>query len=176
MTNLEGRVLRRRKAIEPPAGVRDELTIWHDLAIRLGQPADRFPTDPESVFTELCRASAGGPADYSQISYPRLDAGEALHWPASKSGPDGTPRLFLDGFATADGRAVFFGVDARGPAERTGADYPLWATTGRVLAHYQSGAQTRRVRELIDAAPRMFVQVHPETAARVGWPTVTRHR
>jgi len=168
MTNLEGRVLRRRKAIEPPVGVRDELAIWRDLAVRLGQPAERFPTDPEMVFAELRRASAGGPADYSQISYSRLDSGEALHWPASDSGPDGTPRLFLDGFATADRRAVFFGVDARGPAEKTSADYPLWATTGRVLAHYQSGAQTRLVRELTDAAPCMFVQVHPETAARAG--------
>ena len=45
---------------------------------------------------------------------------------------------------------------------------PLYATTGRVLAHYQSGAQTRRVAELNQAAPGSFVQVHPDTAARSG--------
>jgi len=72
----------------------------------------------------------------------------------------------LDGFATPDGRARFFAVDADGPAERTSSAYPLWATTGRVLAHYQSGAQTRRIAALVDAAPHMFVQVHPDTAAR----------
>lgn len=47
-------------------------------------------------------------------------------------------------------------------------EYPLWATTGRVLAHYQSGAQTRRVPELAEAVRETFVQVHPDTAERAG--------
>jgi assimilatory nitrate reductase catalytic subunit len=37
-----------------------------------------------------------------------------------------------------------------------------------VLAHYQSGAQTRRVAELAVSAGEMYVQVHPDTAARCG--------
>jgi assimilatory nitrate reductase catalytic subunit len=168
MTNLEGRVLRRRRALDPPPGVHDELVIWQQLAVRLGQPAARFPTDAETVFDELRRASAGGVADYSAVDYARLDDGDALHWPASATRPDGTPRLFLDRFATPDGRARFFAVDADGPAEQTSGRYPLWATTGRVLAHYQSGAQTRRIADLVGAAPTMFVQVHPDTAARAG--------
>ena len=36
MTSLEGRVIRRRKAVEPPAGVRSELWVWAQLAARLG--------------------------------------------------------------------------------------------------------------------------------------------
>jgi assimilatory nitrate reductase catalytic subunit len=59
-------------------------------------------------------------------------------------------------------------VDHRGPAEDIGCDYPLYATTGRVLAHYQSGAQTRRVAELNEAVPESFVEIHPDTAARSG--------
>ena len=59
-------------------------------------------------------------------------------------------------------------VDHVGPAEADDAAYPLVATTGRVLQHYQSGAQTRLVPELTAAAGDMFVQVHPETAARAG--------
>ena len=46
------------------------------------------------------------------------------------------------------------------------ADYPLHLTTGRVLAQYQSGAQTRRVRELPDDGA--FVELHPLVAARLG--------
>jgi assimilatory nitrate reductase catalytic subunit len=48
------------------------------------------------------------------------------------------------------------------------AGYPLRATTGRVLAHYQSGAQTRRVAELAAVTPECFVEVHPDTATRAG--------
>ena len=168
ITNLEGRILRRRRALTPPGQARGELDIWQGLAMRLGQPEERFPTDPEVVFEELCRASAGGPADYSAVTWARLDAGENLQWPCSPAHPDGTPRLFLDGFPTADGRARFIPVDHLGPDECTGEDYPLMATTGRVLAHYQSGAQTRRVPELTAAAGEMFVQLHPDTAARSG--------
>ena len=173
MTSLEGRVLRRKAAVPAPEGPRSELEVLAGLARRLGQPAGRFGTDPEAVFEELRLASAGGVADYSGISYARLDEGAALHWPcpatpAGEPEHPGTPRLFLDRFETPNGRARFVAVEHRGPSEGTDAEFPLVATTGRVLAHYQSGAQTRRIDELVRAAGGMFVQVHPDTAHRVG--------
>ncbi|MQA07482.1 MAG: molybdopterin-dependent oxidoreductase [Pseudonocardiaceae bacterium] len=170
ITNLEGRVLRRRKLREPPEQVRSDLEVLHGLALRFGEPGDRYPSTPCEVFDELRRASEGGKADYSGISYARLDAGEALHWPCPETAEPhpGTPRLFLDGFAHPDGRARFTAVDHRPAAESVRSDYPLHATTGRVLAHYQSGAQTRRISELMDAAPEAVVEVHPETGGRAG--------
>ncbi|MGV9991245.1 molybdopterin oxidoreductase family protein [Streptomyces sp. NPDC003374] len=223
MTSLEGRVLRRRAHLRPPPGVRTDLEVLRSLAVRLGQDADRFPARPREVFEELRRATAGGVADYSGISYERLDAGEALHWPCpagedgaddggvdgrgaeAGSGPDtnaedraaspdtgaecgadgpdagaqgtgrrgrrphpGTPRVFLDRFAHPDGRARFAAVDHRPPAEVPDAAFPLYGTTGRVLAQYQSGAQTRRVPELVAAAPEAVVEIHPDTARRFG--------
>ncbi|MFC0107703.1 molybdopterin oxidoreductase family protein [Kibdelosporangium aridum] len=166
LTNLEGRVLRRKRLRPPPDGVRTDLEILHGLAVRLGEPETRYPTSPRAVFDELRRASAGGKADYSGISYARLDAGEALHWPCPDTGEPhpGTPRLFLDTFAHPDGRARFVDVEHHDAAEAVGPDFPLYATTGRVLAHYQSGAQTRRIRELAEAEPEPFVEVHPDTA------------
>ncbi|WP_442814968.1 molybdopterin oxidoreductase family protein [Streptomyces sp. NBC_01298] len=180
MTNLEGRVLRRRRLLTPPGEARSDLEVLHGLAVRLGRPAAQFPTEPREVFEELRRASRGGRADYSGISYERLDAGEALYWPcpqdAREDGPagdgpaphPGTPRLFLDAFAHPDGLARFAEVEHRDSAETPDADFPLYATTGRVLAQYQSGAQTRRIPELTAAAPEMFVEVHPDTAGRHG--------
>ena len=170
MTNLEGRVLRRRRALPPPPGVRSDLDVLHGIAERLGQPADRFPTDPRAVYDELRAASAGGAADYSGITWERLDAGEALYWPCPDPGHPGTQRLFTERFAHPDGRARFVPVvvDDVGPAERVDAEYPLRGTTGRVLAHYQSGAQTRRTPELLAADPESFVEVHPDTAAAAG--------
>lgn len=168
MTNLEGRILRRRRLLAPPDNARSDLEVLHGLATRLGQPGHRYPTAAREVFEELRLASAGGPADYSGISYARLDAGEALYWPCGGPNHPGTPRLFLESFAHTGGRARFAEVDYRDAAESTTAEYPLYGTTGRLLAHYQSGAQTRRVTELNETAPESCVQLHPDTATRAG--------
>ncbi|MGI6874187.1 molybdopterin oxidoreductase family protein [Amycolatopsis sp. 3B14] len=168
MTNLEGRILLRQKAIDPPAGVRNDLEVLSGLAQRLGQPAGRFPVEAKTVFAELREASRGGLADYSGVTYERLHDGEALYWPVTGAAHAGTPRMFLDTFAHPDGRARFVPVEHRGPAEPTDDEFPLIATTGRVLQHYQSGAQTRLVGELNDVVPEAYVEVHPDTAARAG--------
>ncbi|WP_369169174.1 molybdopterin oxidoreductase family protein [Streptomyces sp. R28] len=214
-TNLEGRVLLRRRAITPPEGVRSDLDVMHELAVRLGGEKGLekgFPTDPEEVFEELRRASAGGAADYSGITYRRLAEENGVFWPCpapadadpasadsedasldASAGADdpaqddeatddgttgaeaegraahpGTPRLFLDRFATPDGRARFAAVSHRAVAEEPDDEYPVLLTTGRVVAQYQSGAQTRRVDELNAAAPGPFVELHPRLAARLG--------
>ena len=164
MTNLEGRVLRRRRVLAAPDGVRGDLEVLAGLAGRLGQPPERFPSEPREVFEELRRASAGGPADYSGVSYASIDAGP-VHWPCSEAS---SPRLFLERFDHADGRARFRPVEHREAAEVPDDAYPLYATTGRVLVQYQTGAQTRRVAELNESAPEAFVEVHPETARRAG--------
>ncbi|MEV7208859.1 MULTISPECIES: molybdopterin oxidoreductase family protein [unclassified Streptomyces] len=174
-TNLEGRVLLRRRAISPPEGVRGDLEVLHALAGRLGVEKG-FPVDPEEVFEELRRASAGGPADYSGIDYRRLARENGVFWPCPAPPADGTgaaphpgtPRLFLDRFATDDGRARFAPVAHRPSAEEPDDAYPVLLTTGRVVAQYQSGAQTRRVAELNAAAPGPFVELHPRLAARLG--------
>ncbi|MEH0443869.1 MULTISPECIES: molybdopterin oxidoreductase family protein [unclassified Streptomyces] len=170
-TSLEGRVLLRRQAVTAPEGVRSDLAVLHQLAARLGVEKG-FPVEPEEVFEELRRASAGGIADYSGISYERLAAEDGVFWPCP-AGQDGrpapgTPRLFLDRFATEDGRARFAPVSHRPSAEEPDDDYPVLLTTGRVVAQYQSGAQTRRVAELNAAAPGPFVELHPRLAARLG--------
>ncbi|MCX5226066.1 molybdopterin oxidoreductase family protein [Streptomyces sp. NBC_00233] len=172
MTNLEGRVLLRRRALTPPAGVRSDLEVLHALAGLLGWEKG-FPAEPEEVFDELRRASAGGPADYSGISYRRIEEEQGVFWPCPETGVGesdhaGTPRLFLDRFATPDGRARFVPVVHRAAAEETDAEYPLVLTTGRVVSQYQSGAQTRRVDELNAAAPGPFVELHPRVAERLG--------
>ncbi|WP_328976317.1 molybdopterin oxidoreductase family protein [Streptomyces canus] len=169
-TNLEGRVLLRRQAITPPDGIRSDLEVMHELADRLGVEKG-FPTDPEEVFEELRRASAGGPADYSGITYRRLAEENGVFWPCPTEATvvhPGTPRLFQDRFATPDGRARFVPVSHRAIAEEPDEEYPVLLTTGRVVAQYQSGAQTRRVDELNAAAPGPFVELHPRLAERLG--------
>ncbi|KIA74153.1 molybdopterin oxidoreductase family protein [Paenarthrobacter sp. TAF1] len=179
LTNLEGRVIRRRKALTPPPGVRSELWLMARLAEMLEAPST-FSDDPETVFEELRLASAGGLADYSGIDYAMLDRGEAAYWPYP-TGSTGTPRLFGDGFAHADGRAVMVPVTPSKRAARSFADDSLALATGRLLEHYQSGAQTRRVAELLAAQPQARLLIHPGTAAARGisdgdYATVTNER
>jgi assimilatory nitrate reductase catalytic subunit len=76
--------------------------------------------------------------------------------------------MFLDRFGTPDGRARFHPVEYRPPAEEPDDDYPVYLTTGRVTAHYQSGTQTRRVVALRNAQPEPFVEIHPATARTFG--------
>jgi len=163
MTNLEGRVLLRSRAIAPPAGVRTDLETLAALATRLDAKS-AFPSKPCAVFSELRRASAGGVADYSGITYERIKAEDGVFWPCPDITSPGTPRLFLDRFAHPDGRARFHPVEHAGPAEQPDSEYPLYLTTGRVMAQYQSGTQTRRVQKLNELAPRSFVQIHPGLA------------
>lgn len=167
MTNLEGRVLLRRRAVEPPAGVRSDLEILSALAERLGC-REGFPKQSRAVFEELRRASAGGAADYSGITYERIAAEDGVFWPCPGEGHSGTPRMFLECFATPDGRARFHPVEYRPPAEVPDAEYPMYLTTGRVMAHYQSGSQTRRVTALRVSEPEPFVEIHPAAARSFG--------
>ncbi|WTW96717.1 molybdopterin oxidoreductase family protein [Streptomycetaceae bacterium NBC_01309] len=166
-TNLEGRVILRQAALAPPPGVRTDLSTLHHLAARLGVGTG-FPTDAETVFAELRAATSGAQADYAGITYDRIRREDGVFWPCPDEAHPGTPRLFLERFATPDGRARFVDVAHRPAAEEPDAEYPLYLTTGRVLAQYQSGAQTRRVAELNRAAPGPFVELHPRLADRLG--------
>lgn len=168
MTNLEGRVILRRRACDPPRKVRDDIAVLCDLAQRLGAGRHFDYRNVEDIFDELGRASAGGPADYSGISYARIDASDGVFWPCPAPDHPGTPRLFTDGFPTPNGRARMFPVRHESPVETPDHEYPLYMTTGRNLAQYQSGTQTRRITDLMDISPAPLAEVHPSTARQYG--------
>ncbi|MEV4348519.1 molybdopterin oxidoreductase family protein [Actinoplanes sp. NPDC049596] len=167
MTNLEGRVIRRKRALPPPPDVRTDLEMLASLASLLGR-GRFFSSDPRTVFDELRRASAGGIADYSGITYERIESDDGVFWPCPSEDHPGTPRLFADGFPTADGRAKFIRVEHRDPAEMPDKHYPYVLTTGRNMQHYQSGNQTRRVKALAVALPEPRAEIHPDLARRHG--------
>jgi assimilatory nitrate reductase catalytic subunit len=166
MTNLEGRVIRRHRALPPPVGVHDDLWLIKELADRLDR-GRLFSSDPREVFDELRLASAGGIADYSGISYERIDAEQGVFWPCLSEDHPGTPRLFSEDFPTPDGRANFIRVEYQEPQERPTHGYPYVLTTGRLMAQYQSGTQTRRVPIPSQAQVQPEAQLHPDLARRL---------
>ena len=168
MTNLEGRVLLRRRAMAPPADVRDDLQTLGALADGLGRGRFFRHREARAVFDELRRASAGGPADYSGITYEKLEERRGVYWPCPDEGHPGTARMFVSTFPRPGGRALFHAVSHLSPAEEPEPDYPLVLTTGRVLAQYQTGTQTRRLPELTALAAGPCAEMHPALARRHG--------
>jgi assimilatory nitrate reductase catalytic subunit len=166
MTNLEGRVIRRRRVVRPPRGPVGDIDILRELAERLGC-GDKFAFHhPREVFDEFRRATAGGTADYSGITYERIERDDGVFWPCpTEDGPD-TPRLFGERFHHPDGKARFIPVEHRPAGEEPDAAFPYYFTTGRFKEHYNSGAQTRSVSALTRAKPSPTLLLHPSAARR----------
>lgn len=163
-TNMEARVVRINKAVDPPGEARVDWTILCEIARRLGR-GQYFPfQSPREIFEELRVASRGGNADYYGITYEKIEAQKGVFWPCRSLEDPGTPRMFEERFNHPDGRAVFHPVEYQPPAEVPDADYPLYLTTGRVVYHYLSGNQTRRIGFLREEAPEPWLEIHPATA------------
>jgi assimilatory nitrate reductase catalytic subunit len=174
MTNLEGRVIRRRAVSRPPTGPRSDLDVICELATRLGYGEKFAFNSTEAVFDELRHATAGAPADYSGITYEKIEQHDGVFWPCPAEDHAGTPRLFAEQFHHPDGKAKFFAVEHRNAGEEPDAQFPLYFTTGRYKEHYNSGAQTRIVEKLRQAQPKPRLELHPRVARRHGVVTGSR--
>lgn len=168
MTNIEGRVVLRRKVVSPPGEARSDRWVIRELALRLGK--GKFFPDPsaEAIFRELAAVTQGGVADYSGMTYRRLERNKGLFWPCSNTEPEGKPYLFENGFFTEDGKARLRAVAWRPCAEEPNSEYPFFLTTVRVLQHYLSGNQTRRLAKLSEEVPEPFVLMDRQRAREAG--------
>jgi assimilatory nitrate reductase catalytic subunit len=178
----EGRVVHIQQAVTPPAEARNDWTIFCDLARRLGK-GRHFPyASTREIFDELREASRGGVADYYGITYERIDRELGVFWPCPNTDHPGTPRLFEGGkFLHPDGKARFVATEYRPSGDPTDDGYPTYLTTGRVVSHYLSGTQTRRIGALVDQYPNPRVEIHPKLADALGigpddWVNVTTRR
>jgi predicted molibdopterin-dependent oxidoreductase YjgC len=141
VTSSERRVQRVRKALEPPAGARDDIDILVDLAGRLGQAWD-YP-HAEAVWDEVRRLA---PALYAGMTYGRLEALGGIQWPCPSE--DRLEPTFLHGRLWADdpaGRgapAPFSVVAHELPVDQLDDDYPVRLTTGRRLDSFNTGVQS----------------------------------
>ena len=178
VTQIEGRVIKVNKAVDPPGEARQDWRIIQDLAAALGRPHGFTFTQPREIFEELRRASQGGIADYSGITYEKIERQFGVFWPCPSEDHPGTPRLFEPGswnpvaqgvgpFYFPDGKARFNVAPYAPPAEDVDAEYPVILTTGRVVSQFLSGTQTRRIGPLLDQYPEPLVELHPRMAEKL---------
>jgi assimilatory nitrate reductase catalytic subunit len=188
VTQVEGRVIKINKAVHPPGEAREDWRIIQDLARALGRPKGFTFANPREMFEELRVASKGGVADYSGITYQKIERQMGVFWPCyaddPKTGeatPDhpGTPRLFEPGsynpvakgagrFYFPDGKARFNVAEFRTPVDDVDETFPLFLTTGRVVSQVLSGTQTRRIGPLVKQYPEPRIELHPRLAQKLG--------
>ena len=179
VAQIEGRVIKINKAIDPPGDAREDWRIIQDLARALGRERGFTFSAPGEIFDELRVASKGGVADYSGITYEKIEKRAGVFWPCPSEEHPGTPRLFESGswnpiangkgpFYFPDGKARFVIAPYTPPAEDTDEQYPLMLTTGRVVSQFLSGTQTRRIGPLVDQYPEPRVEMHPQLAQKLG--------
>jgi assimilatory nitrate reductase catalytic subunit len=179
VTTVEGRVIKINKAIDSPGEARQDWRIIQDIARALGRAQGFTFNHPGEIFEELRRASQGGIADYSGISYEKIERQYGVFWPCPSEDHPGTPRLFEPGswnpvakgkgpFYFPDGKARFNVAPYTPPAEDIDETYPIILTTGRVVSQFLSGTQTRRIGPLIDQYPEPRLEIHPRLAERLG--------
>jgi assimilatory nitrate reductase catalytic subunit len=168
-TSVEGRVIRHRKVVSPPGEAREDWKIICEIAERLGQ-GDKFNyNSPRDIFEELRVASKGGVSDYYGITWERIENEYGIFWPCPEIGHPGTPRLYQGGkFGHPDGKAHFIPVEWRPSAEMPDDEYPIILTTGRVVSHFLSGTQTRRIGGLVDQYSQPMCEMHPRLAEKLG--------
>lgn len=188
VTQVEGRVIKINQAIDCPGEARRDWVILQDLARALGRPKGFTFKSPREIFEELRVASRGGVADYSGITYEKIERQMGVFWPCydrdprtGEPAPDhpGTPRLFEPGsynpvakgegpFYFPDGKARFNVAEYRPPVDDASDEYPLYLTTGRVVSQFLSGTQTRRIGPLVKQYPEPRLELHPRLAERLG--------
>jgi assimilatory nitrate reductase catalytic subunit len=200
VTQVEGRVIRINKAVDSPGDARQDWRIIQDIARALDRPHGFTFANPREIFDELRRASKGGVADYSGITYEKIEAQMGVFWPCYSEDPQtgapvdhaGTPRLFerhsfnpvargKGPFYFPDGKARFNVADYRPAVDDVSDEYPLFLTTGRVVSHFLSGTQTRRIGPLVQQYPEPRIEIHPRLAGKLGivdkdWTTVETRR
>src|SRR6266496_368495 len=73
VTQIEGRVIKTNKAIDPPGDARQDWIIIQDIAKALKRERGFAFSCPREIFDELRIASKGGIADYSGITYEKIE-------------------------------------------------------------------------------------------------------
>jgi formate dehydrogenase major subunit len=159
-TNLERRIQRIRKAVEPPAGVLPDWQVVSEISTRMGYPM-RY-THPSQIMDEIAKLTPS----WAGVSYDRLERAEGLQWPVPAKDHPGTPLMHAETFPR--GRARFVGVEHLPPGESATGDYPFVLITGRILQHYNCGAQTRRT-DIMQVVDTDVLEMHEDDARRLGF-------
>ena len=160
VVNSDRRVLRVRKAVDPPGEARQDWEIILEIARRMGRNIGEYAGEA-AIFDEIAMATPM----MAGISHDRIEE-KGIQWPCYTKDHPGTPTLFLEGFNTPSGKARIHPVEYIEQEEKPDNDYPFVLNSGRILYQYHTATMSRRNKSLNDFANEAYVLMHPDDAAR----------
>jgi formate dehydrogenase (coenzyme F420) alpha subunit len=164
VTEVDRRVQRIGKAVDPPGEARPDWAIFGELA-RIMETEGGFDyASSAEIFEEIRKVVP----QYSGITYERLKKAGGIQWPCPSEDHPGTDTMFAEKFATPDGLGHFQVVAHEAPLEMTDKAYPFVFMSGRSIFHYHSGTMSRRTERLCHEVPGGFVEINSQDAKEKG--------
>nr|WP_209768812.1 formate dehydrogenase subunit alpha [Azospirillum rugosum] len=157
-TNAERRINRVRPVMPSQTG-KQEWEVVCELAAAMGYPM-RYEHGSQ-IMDEIARLTP----TFAGVSFAKLDRVGSVQWPCTDEDSVGTPIMHADGFVRGQGR--FMITEYVPTPERASRFYPLILTTGRILSHYNVGAQTRRTAN-VAWHPEDILEIHAHDAEQRG--------
>ncbi len=169
VSNTDRMVQLGKQAIDPPGQAKPDLWIIQQIAERIGAygesltgslPVGSRPLacgyegemdGVAEVYEEMRQAMHEA---ISGITWERLQRESSVTYPCLTADDPGAPTVFIDAFATDDGRVHLVPADIIPANERPDADFPFVLITGRQLEHWHTGSMTRRA-TVLDAIEPM---------------------
>ena len=157
-TNAERRISRVRKVMAPKNGYED-WEITQLLSNALGYPMNY--KHASEIMDEVAQLTP----TFKGVSYEKLDKLGSIQWPCNDEYPEGTPTMHVDEFVRGKGKFII--TEYVPTVEKVNGKFPLIMTTGRILAHYNVGAQTRRTKNS-EWHDEDLIEIHPHDAEERG--------
>jgi formate dehydrogenase alpha subunit len=161
-TNTERRVQLTRPVRKAPEGTKPDWQIVCEVSKAMG--VDLGFESVEDINLETCQLTPS----YAGIKLHRLED-KGICWPCPDDNHPGTLVLHKDGVTKRpNGKGLMHAVPFLEPKELPDDEFPFILTTGRILYHYHSGNETRRVKAIDKHVPRNYVEMHADDAKTLG--------
>ena len=167
VSNTDRMVQLGKQAITPPGEAKPDLWIIQQIAQRMGLNWNYAGehSGVAAVYEEMRQAMH---AAISGISWERLQRESSVTYPCLTEDDPGAPTVFIDRFATNDGRVHLVPADIIPANERPDADFPFVLITGRQLEHWHTGSMTRRATVLDAIEPMATASLCGDDLAELG--------
>ncbi|HEY7774145.1 MAG TPA: nitrate reductase [Marinagarivorans sp.] len=176
VTNSERCISLQKGFLAPPGEARHDWDIMAMFARKMGFAHGFNYRHQAEIFREHAALSAldnahtrafdiSAMADISDEAYDNL---EPIQWPVTQATPEGSKRLFSDGyFFTPSTKAQFIAVKARLPVQAP-ATGEVIMNTGRIRDQWHTMSRTGTSANLLSHTEEPYLDVHPKDAERFG--------